>query len=683
MHGVAAALQPLSVAGVVAEHVSHRLRSNGEEVSATAGGKVFLIGELEVGLVNDRGGIEREIAMPPVPLFSGDDAQLIVDERKQLVDRFALTSLKGLEEPGNCARPRLRHATLHEVKCAPGRRTLGFVLDKTRRKISVRFGVAPFRNFGVNGSEIPNKEESMMHMRAFLLPALLLATLAACSNDTVTDPPSPNTLAIEPVTLVSQSGRVGNAVPQAPTVRVTNGRGDPMGGIAVAFEITGGGNFAGSPTAHTGSDGRASVGYWNLGPKAGPQSITATVVGLAPVVFKADARAGPVASIIREGDEQLSLSGNPVPSPLAARFTDAFDNPVSGISVAFIVMSGGGKIEDANATTNADGVAKSGRWTLGPDVGQQHVVLSITPQPPEWFNVYFTAHACERIAGGKCEGGSPPVCSSPDDCGEIVFTTSRDGNAEIYSVNSDGTRLARLTNHPGVDESPAWSPDGRRIAFISDRSGTRDLYLMNADGSNVIRHPLRGSWIDRPSWSPDGTEIAISTISSEYASIIAVEADAVPARGRSLVVKTQAMPWGFEAEPSWSPDGKRVAMKYWADDESSFVATVNADGSGFSVITAGYRNLGFNNPSWSPDGTKLAVNFFSGLGVQIGIIDANNSLTPVTTADLFGKLSWSPDGRLLAFSSGKPGSRALSWVRVDGSESAVITTSGWDPDWRR
>jgi dipeptidyl aminopeptidase/acylaminoacyl peptidase len=54
----------------------------------------------------------------------------------------------------------------------------------------------------------------------------------------------------------------------------------------------------------------------------------------------------------------------------------------------------------------------------------------------------------------------------------IAFVSSRDGNAEIYVMNADGTGLTRLTNDPAADFDPAWSSDGSRLAFAARATAT-------------------------------------------------------------------------------------------------------------------------------------------------------------------------------------------------------------------
>src|SRR5829696_6535400 len=70
---------------------------------------------------------------------------------------------------------------------------------------------------------------------------------------------------------------------------------------------------------------------------------------------------------------------------------------------------------------------------------------------------------------------------------KIAFETTRDGNSEIYVMNSDGSAQTRLTNSTGEDFDPAFSPDGSRIAFVSSRDGNSEIYVMNADGTQQTR----------------------------------------------------------------------------------------------------------------------------------------------------------------------------------------------------
>ena len=66
----------------------------------------------------------------------------------------------------------------------------------------------------------------------------------------------------------------------------------------------------------------------------------------------------------------------------------------------------------------------------------------------------------------------------------VAFMSNRDGNWEIYVVNTDGTGLVRLTHDSANDGLPTWSPDGRSIAFVSDRGGTWAVWAVNPDGSD-------------------------------------------------------------------------------------------------------------------------------------------------------------------------------------------------------
>jgi TolB protein len=96
-------------------------------------------------------------------------------------------------------------------------------------------------------------------------------------------------------------------------------------------------------------------------------------------------------------------------------------------------------------------------------------------------------------------------CWSAD--GRILFATDRWGGLELAAAAPDGTKVERLTTSPGLDDYPAASPDGRSIAFVSNRDGQYELYRIAADGSdptNLTRHPARDT---QPCWTPDGKAV--------------------------------------------------------------------------------------------------------------------------------------------------------------------------------
>ena len=73
---------------------------------------------------------------------------------------------------------------------------------------------------------------------------------------------------------------------------------------------------------------------------------------------------------------------------------------------------------------------------------------------------------------------------TPAPSGAIVFTSERNGDLEIYTMDADGQNQTRLTDNPGYDQGPVWSPDGARIAYHSWNGRDLELWVMDADGSN-------------------------------------------------------------------------------------------------------------------------------------------------------------------------------------------------------
>ncbi len=109
--------------------------------------------------------------------------------------------------------------------------------------------------------------------------------------------------------------------------------------------------------------------------------------------------------------------------------------------------------------------------------------------------------------------------------GKIVFTSSRDGNEEIYVMDADGGNPTRLTNDPGRDFGPYWSPDGTRIAFVSERDGNSEIYAMDANGAALQRLTNEPSLDSGPAWSPDGSKIAFHSDRDSQLEIYTMAAD--------------------------------------------------------------------------------------------------------------------------------------------------------------
>ena len=67
---------------------------------------------------------------------------------------------------------------------------------------------------------------------------------------------------------------------------------------------------------------------------------------------------------------------------------------------------------------------------------------------------------------------------------------AKDGNSDIYTMDLENRIVEKITNHPSIDTSPSYSPDGKYISFNSDRSGYQQIYIMKSDGTNVKEFPL-------------------------------------------------------------------------------------------------------------------------------------------------------------------------------------------------
>ena len=108
---------------------------------------------------------------------------------------------------------------------------------------------------------------------------------------------------------------------------------------------------------------------------------------------------------------------------------------------------------------------------------------------------------------------------------KIAFISERDGNPEIYVMNSDTTELIRITQSSSIEYDIAWSPDGRKIAFVSDRDGNPEIYVVDIRGDEVSRLTRNSVRDDQPVWSRDGKRIAFVSYLDGDGEIVMMDAD--------------------------------------------------------------------------------------------------------------------------------------------------------------
>jgi Tol biopolymer transport system component len=294
--------------------------------------------------------------------------------------------------------------------------------------------------------------------------------------------------------------------------------------------------------------------------------------------------------------------------------------------------------------------------------------------------------------------------------GTIAFTSTRDGNADVYVMRADGSRVKNLTQNLAQDGQPSWSPDGKKIAFVSVRDGNAQIYVMNADGSAQTRVTRSNQGDTAPVWSPDGKRIAFMCTVAKP--IVVTEICVVKADGSGARELT-SMAEGDNLYPVWSPDstgvyftrphgvgganvsdGERFQfpgdVAEFASNGRTFVYLKRASPKAAWGLYVGRRRVwsgpgSADSPTWSPDGGTIA---FVSIGSRsdIYVVNADGNGEHALTSGPGNSLSprWSPDGKSIAFERLRGNSSQVFTVRADGTGERQLTREGKNggPVWR-
>ncbi|HEX7088885.1 MAG TPA: Ig-like domain-containing protein [Longimicrobiales bacterium] len=305
------------------------------------------------------------------------------------------------------------------------------------------------------------------------MAAIALLVLGACGEES-----SPlRVVPVEPAASrimagADQAGTVAERTPESLAVLVTDRFDNPVPEVEVAFAVGAGSGSVEPAVARTGLDGIARA-TWTLGTTAGPQTATATVRGLDPVVFSARAEPGPPTSVRRiSGDGQAATVGEPLAAPLVVEVVDAYGNPIAGTNVSWLVEEGGGSVSPSSETTDANGRAQA-VWTLGTRAGEQRVTASANQS-------IFTVFTAAAAPG-------PPAAASP---------ASGDGQAGpaglqleqplvVKVADAHGNGIAGIAVEWEVTAGGGWVDPATSITDAAGTASTR-LTLGLTPGPNSV-----------------------------------------------------------------------------------------------------------------------------------------------------------------------------------------------------
>jgi len=377
-------------------------------------------------------------------------------------------------------------------------------------------------------------------------------------------------------------------------------------------------------------------------------------------------------------------------SPDGNQIAFVWEGPQDGTSHIYVKMIGS---EALLQLTHGIGMDSRPAWS--PD-GQNISFLRSTPEGRAWYLTSALGSPERKLAEVLPYfdlGSGNSAYFSPD--GKTLAIVDKAGPTEpssIFLLPLEGSARHKLTSPPqGTtgDYYPAFSPDGKRLAFARAISfSATDLYVMQLADGKLVRLTFDGLTIDGLAWTSNSREIIFSSRrGGSYNSLWRIGVaggtpERVSAFGEDVI------------SPAVSHDGKRLAYTRLLDDMNIWSFTLDAGGhvtSKAPLIASTFRD---SDPDYSPDGRRIA--FTSGRNGSFGIwVSDSDGTNPRLLFDggayVTGSPRWSPDGRRILFDTrahdpAGVGNPSIWIVDADGGEARRLSEAGTGdvaPSWSR
>jgi len=258
----------------------------------------------------------------------------------------------------------------------------------------------------------------------------------------------------------------------------------------------------------------------------------------------------------------------------------------------------------------------------------------------------------------------------------IAFVSKQNSQADIYTVNYDGSEMKNVTNHKSIVIGPRWSPDGRYLAFTSYRDGRPEGYVRNLkNGTDKKVASFEGLNLCG-SFSPDGNKLLLTLSKEGNEEIYVLEIG-------TMKLTRVTHNYSIDVSPTWSPDGKKIAFVSNRSG-SPQIFIMDADGNNTKRIT--FEGNYNTSPSWSPRGGRIAYEGRVNGKFQIFSIDEEgNNLLQLTFDNAKNEYpSWSPSGRQIVYSSKINSKNKICIMNANGLNVRVLierTNSSLMPAW--